>query len=76
VRVPPPDPVVDFGDEMQIMDDGLTQRNGCAAAAAHVAAGSWKSDGDNTSDVDGGATRAPVLVLRDESLCLTRVGYT
>ena len=34
------DPVVDFDDEIQIMDDDLTQRNGCTVAAitSHVAA--------------------------------------
>ena len=36
-----PDPVVDFGGEVQIMDDDLTQRNGCvvAVSVSHVAAG-------------------------------------
>ena len=36
------DPVVDFADEMQSMNGGLMQRNGCAAAAVHVAVGIMK----------------------------------
>ena len=33
------DPFVDFDSQMQSMDGGLMQRNGCAAAAVHVATG-------------------------------------
>ena len=65
--------MVDLDSEMQIMDDDLTQRNGCVATATlHVAAGIvekwWRQ---YSSDFDGGATRAPGLELRGESLGLT-----
>ena len=54
------DPVVDLSSEMQIMDDNLTQWDGCAATAvtSHVVVGivekwSWQQ---HLSDFVGGAT--------------------
>ena len=35
------DLVVDFGGEIQIMDDDLTQRNGYGAAAADITRSCW-----------------------------------
>uniref|UniRef100_A0A452Z0F5 Uncharacterized protein n=1 Tax=Aegilops tauschii subsp. strangulata TaxID=200361 RepID=A0A452Z0F5_AEGTS len=68
-----------FGDEMQTMDGGLTQRNGCVAAvfvsrvAARIAEKWWRR---HMNDYNGGASRAPSIELRGESPGLTRVGYT
>ena len=52
-------PVVDFGGDMQTMNNVLVQRDGCVAVAvtSHVAAGIakkwWRQ---HVSDFDGGAT--------------------
>jgi hypothetical protein len=65
--------MVDFDGEMQIMGSDLTQRNGCATTAitSHVVVGIvekwWRQ---HISDFDGGATCAPGLELRGESLGL------
>jgi hypothetical protein len=55
--------MVTQGGEMQMMDNVLTQRDGCAAAtiASHVAtkmAEKWWQQ--HLSDFDGGFTRAPI----------------
>jgi hypothetical protein len=63
--------VVDFDGEIQIMDEGLTQRDGGAVAviASHAAAGIeetwWRQ---HMRDFDCGATQAHSLELRGESL--------
>lgn len=62
------------------MDDGLAQRDGCAAAVvAHriIAIGIMKRWWQqHISDFDGGATREPDLDHRGENLGLTGAGYT
>uniref|UniRef100_M8C2X0 DUF7595 domain-containing protein n=1 Tax=Aegilops tauschii TaxID=37682 RepID=M8C2X0_AEGTA len=72
-----PDLVVDLGSELQTMDDGLTQRNRCASEVgltSHVDAGIAKKWWRQCmSDFDGGATRAPILELRGESLGLSEL---
>ena len=63
-----------FGDEMQTMDVGLTQRNGCAEAAfvsrvaARIGEKWWRR---HMNDCNGGASRAPSIELWGESPGLT-----
>lgn len=71
-----PDLMNDFSGEIQIIHNGLTQRDGCAVAAvtSHVAAGiveKWRRQ--HMSDFDDGAIRAPSLELWGESIGQTRV---
>ena len=66
--------MVDLGEVIQTMDNGLTQRDGGVAAAItyrNFASSCWdrgKVVVTTRESLDGGATRAPNLELRGESL--------
>ena len=65
--------MVDFGKEMQTMDDGLTRRDGCVRWQSHIAYTYWVAEKwqlQGISDVDGAMTR---LELWGESLGLTEL---
>ena len=64
------DPLVDFDNEIQIMDDDLTQRNGYGAAAADITRSCWdcgKVVATTLDDFDG-ATKHQVASSRVKAL--------